>query len=199
MSASLHVPAVSLVEERPVAEFAERMAAPFSRLLPASAAEARKLQKQLMQAGFRGPDAPAIYRAIQLASMIGFPGAVAFGCAVLAYPLDECRAMDPPCLRNRLLPAALRAGPNDSLAAVARALGIGGCARSDGHFDRSGPGIERRNDARQRGIESRYTTTSAKNSSWRIWRFASDANATRPCATWRSEPALTICAAWWRC
>lgn len=88
-SASVHVPAVSLVEERPVAEFAERMAAPFNRLLPASAAEVRKLQKQLMQAGFRGPDAPAIYRAIQLASMIGFPGAVAFGCAVLAYPLTS--------------------------------------------------------------------------------------------------------------
>ena len=88
-SASVHVPSVSLVEERPVAEFAERMAAPLNRLLPASAAEARKLQKQLMQAGFRGPDAPAIYRALQLASMIGFPGAVAFGCAVLAYPLTS--------------------------------------------------------------------------------------------------------------
>ncbi|MEP6706998.1 MAG: type II secretion system F family protein [Pyrinomonadaceae bacterium] len=88
-SASVNVPSVSLVEERPVAEFAERMAAPLNRLLPASAAEARKLQKQLMQAGFRGPDATAIYRAIQLAVMMGFPGAVAFGCAVLAYPLTS--------------------------------------------------------------------------------------------------------------
>ena len=88
-SASIHVPAVSIVEERPAAEFAERMAAPLNRLLPASAAEARKLQKQLMQAGFRGPDAPAIYRAIQLAVMVSFPGAVAFGCAVLAYPLTS--------------------------------------------------------------------------------------------------------------
>lgn len=86
-SASLQAPTVSLVEERPMAELAERMAAPFSRLLPPSAAEVRKLQKQLMQAGFRGPDAPIIYRAIQLAVMVSFPGAVAFGCAVMAYPI----------------------------------------------------------------------------------------------------------------
>ena len=86
-SASLQAPTVSLVEERPMAELAERMAAPFSRLLPPSAAEVRKLQKQLMQAGFRGPDAPIIYRAIQLAVMVSLPGAVAFGCALLAYPI----------------------------------------------------------------------------------------------------------------
>ncbi|MEO8433618.1 MAG: type II secretion system F family protein [Pyrinomonadaceae bacterium] len=86
-SASLQAPAVSFDEERPMAELAERMAAPFSRLLPPSAAEARKLQKKLMQAGFRSPDAPIIYRAIQLAVMVSFPAAVAFGCAVLAYPL----------------------------------------------------------------------------------------------------------------
>ena len=86
-SASLQAPTVSLVEERPMAELAERMAAPFSRLLPPSAAEVRKLQKQLMTAGFRSPDAPVIYRAIQLAVMVSFPGAVALGCAVLAYPI----------------------------------------------------------------------------------------------------------------
>jgi tight adherence protein C len=88
-SATANIPAVSLIEERPVAEFAERMAGPLNRLLPPSAAEARKLQKQLMTAGFRGPDAPAIYRAVQLASMAGFPGAVALGCAVMAYPLSS--------------------------------------------------------------------------------------------------------------
>jgi len=88
-SASVQVSPVSLVEERPGAEFAERVAAPLNRLVPASAAEVRKLQKQLMQAGFRGPDAPAIYRAIQLMTMAGFPGAVALGCAVMAYPLTS--------------------------------------------------------------------------------------------------------------
>jgi tight adherence protein C len=88
-SATANVPAISLIEERPVAEFAERVAAPLNRLLPPSAAEVRKLQKQLMTAGFRGPDAPAIYRAMQLAFMAGFPGAVALGCAVMAYPLSS--------------------------------------------------------------------------------------------------------------
>lgn len=88
-SATANIPAVSLIEERPVAEFAERVAGPLNRLLPPSAAEARKLEKQLMTAGFRGPDAPAIYRAVQLASMAGFPGAVALGCAAMAYPLSS--------------------------------------------------------------------------------------------------------------
>lgn len=87
--AGVYVPAASLVEERPVAEFAERMAAPFSRLLPPSAAEARKLQKQLMQAGFRGPTAPGLYRAIQLAVMVAVPGITALGCALLGRPVES--------------------------------------------------------------------------------------------------------------
>src|SRR3982751_6224097 len=74
-------------QESPASDFAERLATPLNRLAPASAAEARKLQKQLMQAGFRGQSAPIIYRALQLASMVGFPGLVALGCAVLARPL----------------------------------------------------------------------------------------------------------------
>ena len=59
------------------------------RLAPPSAAEAKKLQKQLMQAGFRSETAPIIYRAIQLAALFGFPGAVAVGCVLLAKPLDS--------------------------------------------------------------------------------------------------------------
>ena len=46
----------------------QRLASPLSKLLPPSAAEAKKLQKQLMQAGFRSASAPIIFRAIQLAS-----------------------------------------------------------------------------------------------------------------------------------
>ena len=71
------------------AELAQRLASPLSRLLPPSAAEAKKLQKQLMQAGFRSPSAPMVYRAIQLASMAGLPALVAFACAVFARPLNE--------------------------------------------------------------------------------------------------------------
>ncbi|MEP6570774.1 MAG: type II secretion system F family protein [Acidobacteriota bacterium] len=70
------------------AELAQRLASPLSRLLPASAAEAKKLQKQLMQAGFRSPGAVTVYRAIQLAAMAGLPAAVALACAVLARPLN---------------------------------------------------------------------------------------------------------------
>jgi tight adherence protein C len=79
---------VPVHDERPMADFAEKLAEPINRLLPASAAESKKLQKQLMHAGFRGHSAPLIYRSIQLASLVVFPGLVAVGCAVLAKPLD---------------------------------------------------------------------------------------------------------------
>jgi len=68
---------------------AERVAAPLGRLAPPSAAEAKKLQKQLMQAGYRKPGAPVTYRAIQFAVMAGLPGAVALACALFARPLDS--------------------------------------------------------------------------------------------------------------
>ena len=70
-------------------ELAQRLASPLNKLLPPSATEAKKLQKQLMHAGFRSADAPIIYRAIQLASMAGFPLMVAGVCAVLARPLKS--------------------------------------------------------------------------------------------------------------
>jgi tight adherence protein C len=83
-------PVVSMLDEqRPVSDLAGRIATPLSRLVPPSAAEARKLQKQLMQAGFRGPNAPVIYRAIQLAVLAGLPGFVALVCAVIARPLES--------------------------------------------------------------------------------------------------------------
>jgi len=76
-------------EERPGADIAQRLASPLNRLLPPSAIEARKLQKQLMHAGFRSPGAPVIYRAIQTATMAGFPLLVALACALLARPLNS--------------------------------------------------------------------------------------------------------------
>ena len=80
---------IIIAEDSPVAEFAEKIAAPLNRLAPPSAAEARKLQKQLMQAGFRSPNAPVIYRAIQVGTLIGLPGAVALLCALLARPFGD--------------------------------------------------------------------------------------------------------------
>jgi tight adherence protein C len=78
-----------VVEDSAMADLAERVAAPLHRLAPPSAAEARKLQKQLMQAGYRGTNAPIVYRAVQLAALAGFPGAVALVCAFLGRPLGN--------------------------------------------------------------------------------------------------------------
>ncbi len=80
---------VSIEEERPIAEFAERLAAPLNRLAPPSAAEARKLQKKLMQAGHRAPESIVVFRALQLAALVCFPGIVALGCAMLGRPLGN--------------------------------------------------------------------------------------------------------------
>jgi tight adherence protein C len=80
---------ISLDENRPASDLAERLASPLSRLAPPSAAEARKLQKQLMQAGFRSASAPGVYRAVQLTTMASFPALVALICAVLARPLSS--------------------------------------------------------------------------------------------------------------
>jgi tight adherence protein C len=79
------------VEAEPSAAgaLAERMASPLQRLAPPSAAEARKVQKDLMHAGFRSANGPVVYRGIQLLSLVFFPAAVAFACAVLGRPLSS--------------------------------------------------------------------------------------------------------------
>ena len=71
------------------ASIAERVAAPLQRIAPPSAAEVKKLQLQLMQAGYRSPSAPMTFRAIHFSVMAGLPGLVALTCAVLARPLDS--------------------------------------------------------------------------------------------------------------
>src|SRR6476620_9650737 len=64
---------VSLDDDDAGEKFTERIAEPINRLLPVSASEAQKLQKRLMNAGFRSRNAPLIFRSIQLLSMAGFP------------------------------------------------------------------------------------------------------------------------------
>src|SRR6476659_3512244 len=76
-------------DDSPAAEIAQRIASPLNKLLPPSATEAKRLQKQLMHAGFRSAEAPIIYRAIQLACMGGFPLMVAAVCAAMAWPLNK--------------------------------------------------------------------------------------------------------------
>ena len=82
--------AVALVpEESPAGNFAGRVAAPLHRLAPPSAAEARKLQKKLMTAGYRSANAAVIFRAVQLAAFTGLPALVALACALLGRPLGS--------------------------------------------------------------------------------------------------------------
>lgn len=70
-------------------EIAQRLAQPLNKLLPPSATEAKKLQKQLMHAGYRSAEAPLIYRALHLGSMAGLPLLVAGVCAFTARPLQS--------------------------------------------------------------------------------------------------------------
>lgn len=79
----------SIVEERPGAAFVERLATPISSLLPPSPAEADKLRKKMMQAGYRGPSAPIIFRAIQLISLVSLPFAVMFWTVTSGRPLRD--------------------------------------------------------------------------------------------------------------
>lgn len=80
---------VPMAESRRGGELAERIASPLSKILPPSPAEAKKLQRQLMLAGYRSNSAPMTYRAIQLCSLAGFPGVVALVCALLGRPLSS--------------------------------------------------------------------------------------------------------------
>lgn len=81
--------AVSLEEDSRASDLSGRLASPLNRLLPPSAAEARKLQKQLMQAGFRSNTAPMTYRAIQISTLAGLPAMVALLCALTARPMNS--------------------------------------------------------------------------------------------------------------
>ncbi len=83
------IPAVSLDDNGRSADLAQRLASPLSKLVPPSAAEAKKLQKQLMQAGFRSASAPVVFRGIQLAALAGLPAMVACVCALLARPVSS--------------------------------------------------------------------------------------------------------------
>jgi tight adherence protein C len=83
------VNAAQTIEPNAVATLAERFAEPINRLVPPSAANAQKLQKELMQAGFRGVHATSVYRATQLLTMLALPGLILLLWIFLARPLNE--------------------------------------------------------------------------------------------------------------
>jgi tight adherence protein C len=82
-------PSLILVENNPVTTMAERLAEPINRIVPISAVEAAKLQKQLLQAGYRSPDATTAYRAIQITLLIAIPSIVMTLCFILDRPLSS--------------------------------------------------------------------------------------------------------------
>jgi tight adherence protein C len=85
-------PTLALVENNPLSVMAERVAEPINRIVPISAVEAAKLQKQLLQAGYRSPDAATAFRAIQITLTIAFPTLVALTCFILDRPLSNLLA-----------------------------------------------------------------------------------------------------------
>ena len=77
-----------VLDDNSVVKLAERIAEPINRLVPASAVDAKKLQKQLMMAGFRSSHATAIYRTLQLVSMLIFPASILLLWMFLTRPLN---------------------------------------------------------------------------------------------------------------
>lgn len=75
-------------EPPPVMKLAERVAEPVNRLLPPSIDEMRTLQRKLVYAGYRSPQAPLIYRSIQLGCLIGLPLFTVMVLLALGRPLS---------------------------------------------------------------------------------------------------------------
>ena len=68
---------------------AARLAEPINKLVPPSAAGAKKLQRELMQAGYRSPSAPGVYRVTQLMTMLLFPLLVLMVFSLMAYSIAD--------------------------------------------------------------------------------------------------------------
>ena len=80
---------VQSIEPNPIESLAARVAEPLNKLVPPSAADAKKLHRELMQAGYRSSSAPAVYRVTQLASMLFFPAVVILLFSFTARPVSD--------------------------------------------------------------------------------------------------------------
>jgi len=76
-------PSLALLENSPVTVMAERVAEPINRIIPISAIEALKLQKKLLQAGYRSPEAATAFRAIQVTLLVAIPSLIITLCFIL--------------------------------------------------------------------------------------------------------------------
>jgi tight adherence protein C len=78
-------PSLTLIENNPVTTMAQQVAEPLNRIVPISALEAAKLQKRLLHAGYRSPDAAMAFRAIQISLIVAIPTLV----VTIGYLLDR--------------------------------------------------------------------------------------------------------------
>jgi tight adherence protein C len=82
-------PSLALIENSALTTMTTRAAEPINRIVPISAVEAAKLQKQLLHAGYSSPDAAMAFRAIQLLCVFAFPTVVATLCFMFDRPLNS--------------------------------------------------------------------------------------------------------------
>ena len=82
-------PSLAFIENNPITVMTERVAEPLNRIIPISAVEALKLQKQLLQAGYRSPEAPTAFRAIQITLLVALPSFVMTACFLLNRSLMD--------------------------------------------------------------------------------------------------------------
>ena len=82
-------PSLAFVENSPLTEMAERVAEPLNRISPISAVDAAKLQKKLLQAGYRSPDAATAFRAIQIVLTLAAPTLAVTLCFIFDRPLNN--------------------------------------------------------------------------------------------------------------
>ena len=82
-------PSLILVENNPVTTMAEKVAEPLNRIVPISAGEALKLQKKMLMAGYRSPDAATAFRAIQISLMLAIPSSILTICFMLDKSLNS--------------------------------------------------------------------------------------------------------------
>jgi tight adherence protein C len=80
-------PSLALVENNPMTVMAERVVDPINRIIPISAMEALKIQKQLLQAGYRSPEAATAFRAIQITLLVALPSLVVTAGFALSWSL----------------------------------------------------------------------------------------------------------------
>ena len=81
-------PSLAFVENNPVTVMAEKVAEPLNRIVPISAIEAVKLQKRMLQAGYRSQDAATAFRAIQLSLVVAIPVILATITFILDRPIN---------------------------------------------------------------------------------------------------------------